>query len=232
MAETAVKQYPESSDTLHFLHGSLEKMFVVVDRYVNRFLRDGYTEVPYKYNERATLSLLAGGIWLGGESNLVLEEVASEKRSKDGSYGGRDDIWFVAEGNVCYGEAKQEWPDASRFAEVSTAPYLEKLRGEAVAACLNAAARIEGGYLDFAFGVLFVVPHLQIKHVGEAQQIFAGYYASMDSALRAFCARAGGEILWGKYFRPDLLAADKFYKSGRGNLIALDALVSLGDNLV
>lgn len=66
-------------------------------------------DVPWFYNERATLSYLAGALWRAHPDNLVLEEYACDKTRGGAADAtrGRRDIWFLLEGRQHWGEAKQ-----------------------------------------------------------------------------------------------------------------------------
>src|SRR5262249_37726814 len=93
-----VMHYPKTSSSLVFLEPALRTMFSIMDDYLNRFNRPGEPDRPYFYNERATLSVFAGGIWRSDPKNLVLEEHIAQKQGPAGTYKGRFDIWFEAAG--------------------------------------------------------------------------------------------------------------------------------------
>lgn len=96
----------------------LAQLDAVCMEYVESYCRPGVAiDVPWFYNERASLSQLAGAIWRANPSNLVLEEYACEKGQEGGSqrYKGRRDLWFRAEGVQYWGEAKQHWGSLDSF---------------------------------------------------------------------------------------------------------------------
>jgi hypothetical protein len=108
-------------------------MFGIMDRYIEAYNDPDEPDRPFFYNERATLSLWAGGIWQSNRENLVLEEYRSDKVSLSGKYTGRCDIWFRAEGQSCSAEAKQSgrcWPHANEFTSHRAKALLEDLRIE------------------------------------------------------------------------------------------------------
>jgi hypothetical protein len=75
-------------------------------------------DVPWWYNERASLSILSGAIWLSG--GIAFEEYSDSKRRisrRTGrlltSYAGRVDFYFEISGHEFKGETKFCWPGAS-----------------------------------------------------------------------------------------------------------------------
>ena len=81
------------------------KWFRVIDDYQRATLDVG--DVPYWYNERASLSTLAAAIWKSG--GVALEEYKTTKTRggpKKGKYEGRADLWFTWKGKDYVGEAK------------------------------------------------------------------------------------------------------------------------------
>lgn len=97
--------YPANGTRLTFLKPAVKRMFWIMDRYMEVCKPDR----PFFYNERATVSILAGGIWQSNPKNLVLEEAWAEKTRMSGPYTGKDDVWFQVGRQSCYAEAKQCW---------------------------------------------------------------------------------------------------------------------------
>jgi hypothetical protein len=153
----SVEYYPSGARTLAFLEPSLRKMGDVVDRYIDHFQQMlPEAEIPYKYDERATLSQFAGGIWQAAEDNLVLEEYVCDKACPGGLYPGRGDIWFCAQGVPCYAEAKPAWPSIPVRPNHITCS-LKLLRESCDSATSNSAQdRIEG-FTRFPLGIVFAV---------------------------------------------------------------------------
>lgn len=78
------------------------------------------SDVPWWYNERASLSVFAGAVWGTGE--FAFEEFSDEKRKvsrrsqKFGrSYAGRVDLYFNLGGKDFIAEAKICWPRCGRL---------------------------------------------------------------------------------------------------------------------
>ncbi len=78
-----------------------------------------WPDVPWWYNERASLSVIAGAISLTG--GIAFEEFSEKKRAIGQKsrrvmrrrYSGRIDIYMEINGNEFIGEAKFCWPSAS-----------------------------------------------------------------------------------------------------------------------
>src|SRR5229473_2758087 len=104
---TGLRYFPKKGKGLVFLSPSVHAMFTIVNDYLTQYDSEELPDRPYFYNERATLSLLAGGIWKSDQSNLVLEEYCSPKVGESGNYRGRFDVWFRTADKSCSCEAKQ-----------------------------------------------------------------------------------------------------------------------------
>jgi hypothetical protein len=89
------------------LEGLLDGWTCILERLVEAWQPE---DVPWWYNERASLSVLTGAVWVAGDA--AFEEFSSEKdrRRTKRNFKGRIDVRF------CYGdtdfvaEAKQSWP--------------------------------------------------------------------------------------------------------------------------
>jgi hypothetical protein len=87
----------------------LKTWFKILDQYHAHHVAKKDPDVAYWYNERATLSTLAGALWRSGDQALVLEEY-STSRVGNGPHAipGRTDLWCKI-GNTEYTvEAKQD----------------------------------------------------------------------------------------------------------------------------
>ncbi len=110
-------------------------------------------DVPWWYNERASLSVLAGAVWMDG--GIAFEEFVDEKREsgvrrrKSQRYVGRTDIYMKIGKHEFIGEAKQRWSGA---AAKSSNPVTS------IENWLNAACRDVRGIRAFGqrrIGILF-----------------------------------------------------------------------------
>jgi hypothetical protein len=121
---------PQNSD-IAFLSPIISEFSLILDQYIQDYPKD----IPYSYNERATLSILAGAIWRSSNKNIVFEEyvVKKEKEKESIKYKGRRDIWFRIHDKVkdkiieFRGEAKQKW---GKFDSINIKELLEIARKE------------------------------------------------------------------------------------------------------
>src|SRR5262249_43912392 len=93
-----VIQYPPHFAALAFPEGVMWSTFGIIDRYINRSCpARKNSDRLFNLNERASVGMLAGGIWLANQTNLVVEEYSTTKTSTVTGRG-RNDIWFIADG--------------------------------------------------------------------------------------------------------------------------------------
>jgi hypothetical protein len=208
MATHEVQFFPADSNCLSFLERSVQEMFRIMDRYIDtRTTQIRWSDRPYNRNERATVSVLAGAIWRSNPENLVLEEVRGEKHSGSSSYLGRGDIWFLADGQQCYGEAKQEWPSVGPGRPCYRASPIGTLGDE-----VEAAARNKRPEHDFALGIVFSIPDLSKRYLANAHDYMREYQGYLNEGLNAFASEKNCHVLWGKYLRTDLLSEEAYYE--------------------
>lgn len=109
-------------------------------------------DAPWWYNERASLSVLAGALW--GTGGWAFEEFATRKDDGRGKRAGRGDLMFEVGHHRIMAEAKQSWP------------VLHKTRDSALARVRAAlsTARDEAGHLPLygykRMAIVFVSPRL------------------------------------------------------------------------
>lgn len=226
------KHYPMESEALQFLNESLTKTFAIIDRYIHYFdiTKKAGLARPFEYNERTTLSLLAGGIWQSSATNMVLEEYETWKPCDAGLYGGRGDIWFVANNLNCYGEAKAKDTNLAKFSATEADRFIRLLINEqCVAENVAAAEALEYektdnvvGY-DRVLGILFIVPYLHKSYVDKAEQMLQKYYRTMENRLKKL--ENGYHVVWGKYYNPRLLQENAFNTPRDNANTNLDILV-------
>ncbi|MFO0865009.1 MAG: hypothetical protein U0744_10220 [Gemmataceae bacterium] len=152
-----------------------------MDRYVEERTPAYLPDRPYAYNERATLSLWAGGMWRSNPDNVVIEELCGDKPKEGGQYRGRDDIWFNVEGVSCYGEAKQVWQWLSPRTRATSSKVLETLRTEA-----DNAHRRKGSDERFGLGIVFSTPSLGSHETKVATALIEAYRARLSEQLESF----------------------------------------------
>lgn len=135
----------------HFLP-ILNKWADIIEQYTNNYNND---DALYWYNERATLSTLAGAIWKENQNNFVLEEFRIDKESKrDCSYPGRADMYFVCGRSEYIVEAKQIWVSISDRADSTTDKINKSLRD---ARRDSTKSKSDG---EKVLGIVFVVPYI------------------------------------------------------------------------
>ena len=140
----------------------------------------GQEDVPWWYNERASLSLFAGAIWKAG--GIAFEEFSSEREhlpSEDLTevvlQRGRIDLYFSYRGEEFVAEAKQCWPRIGRRAQSAQAE-IEYALQQAVAA-VQTAQEVYGQRLAIVFASpYFPQAELQEAHacLTKWQQAVAG----------------------------------------------------------
>lgn len=86
-------------------------------------------DAPWWYNERASLSILAGAIWLRGgyviEEHVTTKVSSKESKSGPSHVGGRGDLYFYFGRSHFVVEAKHYWPILGVGRTESTCATLE-----------------------------------------------------------------------------------------------------------
>jgi hypothetical protein len=139
------------------LNGVLDKWIKANGSLVKSWRADG--DVPWWYNERASLSILAGAAWMDGA--IAFEEFVADKRKsgvrrrKSQPYRGRTDIYLKVGNHEFIGEAKQCWSGATAK---SSNPV------KSIQKWLNAACSDVRGTKPFGqrrVGILFAMPYFK-----------------------------------------------------------------------
>jgi hypothetical protein len=124
----------------------------ILQRYVNYFSED----VPWRYNERATLSSLAAAAWMV-EGGISLEEYKRQKGKKSNPLTGSCDL-FLGTKRACFEcEAKQTWCAVGRKAWTG----VERARSGLKDACDDAKELPETKGVR-RLGLCFLIPYLPI----------------------------------------------------------------------
>ena len=110
---------------LRSLNGLLDGWTCILERLVETWQPE---DVPWWYNERASLSVLAGAVWAAGD--VAFEEFSSEKerRRSKRNFKGRIDVRFCYGGTDFVAEAKQSWPLIGRQARSAQTAIENDLR--------------------------------------------------------------------------------------------------------
>jgi hypothetical protein len=203
--------YPPRSSSLKFLESSLKATFEILDRYIEYFRIKESPDCPYQYGERATLSLLAGGIWRADPKNLAMWAFITYKGSCEAPIGGRGDLWFVVNGTQCYAEAKESFDkiDLASFnlqkaRDLTSLLHAEHCAASAAAEAEAAEWRRQGHKMlpcEIVLGILFVVPYLKKSRWNEREKLLNRYYDVLGKCL----AEDDGSYnaVWAKYYRDD-----------------------------
>lgn len=124
-----------------------------LNREMNKFWEG--KDCPWWYNERASISTLAGAVWNAG--GIALEEYASRKRKAGRNTLGRCDLYFRIEKEEYVAEAKHCWLNAgsrARFIEVNMVECLDQ-------ACIDAKKNRPGLQgEETLLGIAFIVPQI------------------------------------------------------------------------
>ena len=133
-------------DDLEFFSPIAESWAKCVQEYVTVW--DG-SDLPYWYNERANVSILAGGAWRSGFT--AIEEYQVEKIACEQPARGRNDIFITdAEFSISI-EAKVAYPDISQL------ELARKQMEFALSAAVVDAGNVQ--VTDLKAGAAFIAPH-------------------------------------------------------------------------
>ncbi|BCT91037.1 hypothetical protein LYSHEL_00610 [Lysobacter helvus] len=167
---------------------------------------DQFEDNPWWYNERASLSTLAGAAWRLPRWN-ALEEFSTTKRGvlPDGDVDRRENVrgrcdLYVAHATTSFAiEAKQAWqPIGSRARKNYLAPAMQAAKRD--------AGNLTSDQADHRLAVVFVAPHIPLAAVsqegkrgkrivdaGMAKEAFAGWLGRLDTgALDAHAVHFSG----------------------------------------
>lgn len=167
----------------------LHEWIDIINRYTNNYTEE---DALYWYNERATLSTLAGAIWKTGANNFVLEEFRIDKESRrDGSWQGRADMFFVCGRKQYIVEAKQLWISISNRSHISTdkiTAALQIARNEVVASKSDD---------EIGLGIVFIVPHIPPTEQDQKDFLikkFIDEILKVDFEMLAYTFPANGNV--------------------------------------
>ena len=136
-------------------------------------------DVPWWYNERASLSIFAGAVWRAG--GIVLEEysdtkfVVGPRSTQRKAKEGRCDCYFYV-GTVEYiAEAKWGYSGATSKGS-SPIPHIEDLLGAAISAASE--LRKNGQY---RLAIAFVTPYFKAKFKGQEDKLIGAWVRKIRS---------------------------------------------------
>jgi hypothetical protein len=157
---------------------------------INKSYSATFDDGLYWYNERATLSSLAGAAWKCGE--YALEEFHSDKSYGQDKWLGRADLWFSWKRTEYLIESKQAYLSLSAHAEHS----FEKITRALQAARKDATASKNSGkrYLGVAFVVPYVPPS-QMDNISSLLRTFIDELYEIDYDLMAYYFQNPSEVL-------------------------------------
>lgn len=136
----------------------------------------------YWYNERATLSTLAGAVWKCGEFSL--EEYRVTKKYRKEAWTGRADLWFTWKNTEYQVETKQIWVSLSNKA-YNSPRYIKKALDEAIKDAVSSNERRQGHTL----GIVFVIPYIassEKEHLNKALKMFIKEIEQVDYDIMAY----------------------------------------------
>jgi len=124
----------------------------------------GSRDAPWWYNERASLSLLAGAVWYA--DGWAFEEFVTVKRpgARKRPHHGRGDLMFEIRNHRFVTEAKQCWPTIGSKPDRAVAIIDKALSRACEAADQNRIRTYR------AIGLVFVVPYFTSRSVQERER--------------------------------------------------------------
>lgn len=123
------------------------------------FCKTSKDDSLYWYNERATLSTLAGAVW--NLKGYCLEEYRTDKKYRKETYLGRADLWFEWRKQEYYIEAKQRWISLSKNAK-SASRHIN----ETIINVKKEAANTIKDSKGKSLGIVFTIPYLSLNESG------------------------------------------------------------------
>lgn len=140
-------------------------------------------DVPWWYNERASISVLAGAAWKTG--GLAFEEYGADKRTgkkRCSTFAGRNDLYLKIKGEQFIAEAKYYWSGATRVNAATT----ENLRNKLLEACDD--IRKCPPYGQRRLGILFAMPYIAKSQKTRVDALVGEWVAALTSVKCSCCA--------------------------------------------
>ncbi len=135
----------------------IKTWFMCIRRYCHSILP--YSEGPYEYNERATLSTLAASIWMAG--GIALEEYCYTKQhgKRNKRYEGRIDIYFRYNNKDFAGEAKQRFINVLNY----TKPGILYTKINSLLRIMRKEVKRIPSDQGKRISIIFLIPQIQYK---------------------------------------------------------------------
>lgn len=139
----------------------LSSWIVAIDSYIDFFnSNNGYKvpDVPWWYNERASISILAGAMWKTG--NIAIEEYIINRANKRKGHGGRCDLFIghgFIDGHAYACEAKQ----ASFCIDNASPAVAKEIADNLLRSACEDARTIDKKEADTRLAICFLVPYYQ-----------------------------------------------------------------------
>lgn len=180
-----------------------------INTYCEKFHDGKKGDAPYWYNERATLSTLAGAVWQVG--GLALEEYQEKK--KHGL--GRVDLWFQWR-NVDYiAEVKQLW---FRLDETTFENNLIDRVKERLKHATRDVQKVPKNQ-SHPLGIVFIVPSLKKNYDKQLIKKFQKKLSDLNSCMLAWCfPEKAGQLIEGEAIYPGVALIAKSTKRKWGHL--------------
>ncbi len=138
-------------------------------------------DLPYWYNERANVSVLAGAAWRAGFIALEEYQIVKESSEKECKTG-RNDLYLSDRENDIYIEAKVLFPEIDSLNIFAQSGAVKEKRDQAV----SDASKIKDE--SNLVGAVFVVPYLNDKSNSENRICsFIAEIEKYDVPIKAWC---------------------------------------------
>jgi hypothetical protein len=172
---------------------------------------DGQRDVPWWYNERADLSVLAGAIWRARGSafeEYVDAKFEKSRRSKrKRRFLGRVDLFFTYNGTMFIAEAKQCWSGAS----VINGNPLGRIQKRLQSACDDIKKTKAKGQKRLA--IVFVKPMVRKKHKKEVDRLLQEWTSRIETidcdAMAWVFPKTARQTKWREYLFPGVVVMMK-----------------------
>lgn len=205
--------------------GKLDELEPILKNWCNlnkTYLNKSEMDCPWRYNERALISILAAAAWKSG--HLALEEFSTMKgRKKDGTHGpGRSDLKIHIENRTFLFEVKKSRP---KLGKKPREIDLKNVVSKSILGCLN-RARGDAGKLKTKagrrFGLCFVAPRISEIEETKLDDRLDGLIAQIQKkahrydSISWFFAKDWSRLKYNKHIYPGVFLLIKEAKKYRG----------------